>query len=349
MLLLMLLVLGLLALTLTKTSCTCCWHNLHFAWALSRTAFPFRKWPDPRIKPSQLDVQHQGIYWPRYWAVGGAKWPSMTWVTCWVWHVSHFWMSFGILWYAFSKQVLGHIASDMPLCHTGKSELRLNCIYNRTPTTGHGEAVPVYLKMPSKILSLKSATIWSIAYAAPSGNRNLTIKIFERMLYMILFMTSRNSESRIVKSNMHIIFVPKFADWSSYPVFAHPLQRHCSTAPLYQRLWASSSLTALAEHRRNQPQRTTAQKLISHGNLCQVLWKSLAKWQSGSWFSGGDWEFMVSLASNLYSHPHWSDMGDVEFVKLHYVMSGMPGILLYICILYNLIMIYNTVLMYVCV
>ena len=58
---------------------------------------------------------------------------------------------------------------------------------------------------------------------------------------------------------------------------------------------------------------------------------------------------MVSLASNLYSHPHWSDMGDVEFVKLHYVMSGMPGILLYICILYNLIMIYNTVLMYVCV
>lgn len=94
---------------------------------------------------------------------------------------------------------------------------------------------------------------------------------------MILFMTSRNSESRIVKSNMHIIFVPKFADWSSYPVFAHPLQRHCSTAPLYQRLWASSSLTALAEHRRNQPQRTTAQKLISHGNLCQVLWKSLAK------------------------------------------------------------------------
>ena len=43
---------------------------------------------------------------------------------------------------------------------------------------------------------------------------------------------------------------------------------------------------------------------------------------------------MVSLALNLYSHPHRSDMGDVEFVKLHYVMSGMPGILLYICILY---------------
>ena len=158
--------------------------------------------------------------------------------------------------------------------------------------------MPVYYNLKHRL----SCTFWQ---------SDLT-KICE--CYMLLYLTERNSESSELTYSHYL-----------YQSSLIGVPTGFSTTPLHQRLWTSSSVTALAEHNpdaTNRKEQRRRNRLRTE--MCVKCYRNHS--QNDKVVPGSQGRVGIHGVIGLQSvhhlassHPHRLDTGDIEFVKLHYV------------------------------